>query len=188
MAEPRPDESLREFLDRREHELMSSIASKKAELVAMELELVEVRRAKGSLGITDQRTANLIAESKRTAEQVEAQYSMYRDVGLRLKDVPVASLKIKDLIIRAFLDHFPDGASPAEIGECIQSAYRRKIDSGSIRPNLARLRKDVLIMQAAGTRWVCVPQAARAILHHYRGDGDDDGLFLAMAAAMAWRE
>jgi hypothetical protein len=107
---------------------------------------------------------------------------------MRLRNTPVASLKIKDLITKAFLEWFSDGATPAEIEEYIASAYQRKLLGGSIRPNLARLRKDGVVMQGVGTRWERVPAAVLAIRHHYKGEGEDDGRLLAMAEAFAWRD
>jgi hypothetical protein len=45
------DESLREFLDRREKQLTEAIAARHSELAPMEAELAEIRRTKGALGI-----------------------------------------------------------------------------------------------------------------------------------------
>jgi hypothetical protein len=188
MDEPRTDENLRSFLERRERELMNSIASVKADLASKEVELVEVRRAMGAIGVTDQRSSNAIAEITRSAEEVETQYAAYRVLGLTLRNCAVESLKIKELIAKVLLDHFPTGATPADIGAHIQIMHRRKIDPGSIRPNLARLKNDRILMRDVGTRWMLVPQARTALKFHYKGEGDDDGYMLAMASAMAWRE
>lgn len=188
MDEPRTEENLRDYLERRERELMGRIASARAELASMEVELVEVRRAMGAIGVTDQRVAKEIAEVTKTAGQIERQYAMYRELGLTLRDSAVQNLKIKELIVKALLDHFPGGATPADIGTYIQVTYWRKVDPGSVRPNLARLRKDGILMRDVGTRWMLVPQAAQALRFHYKSVGEDDGYMLAMAEAMAWKE
>jgi hypothetical protein len=58
-----PDESLRDFLDRRERELADEIATLHGQLVPKEAELAEVRRAKGALGIKLSAQATLHADA-----------------------------------------------------------------------------------------------------------------------------
>jgi hypothetical protein len=194
MDQPRT-ENTRDLLDRHERMLLAQRAALQTQMKEMQgqiaqldIEIGYVRRAKGAIGPTDEERARWDAELKKAADEIKRRFDMYREIGDRLRTVPPAELKIKDLIARVFMDRFPDGATPAEIGEQIAASHRRTIDPGSIRPNLARLRVDGIIEQGVGTRWVRVPEAATAILHHYKGEGEDDGYFMVLATAFAWKE
>lgn len=150
------EENVRDLLDRRECELMQQIQLLQTELAALrndlapkEVELIEVRRAKASLGMTasfpwiaslphrpDNQPDNSAAEREKT----------YRSLAETIRNTPPDTLKIKDLLVLAFIEHFQQhGASPADLKAQIQSSYGRDIDPGSVRPNLARLREDGIV-------------------------------------------
>jgi hypothetical protein len=142
MTELRTDETLRKFLDRRERELLNSVAMLKAQIEPLETELAEIRRSKSALRSPDEVAATAAIEAAKNAAALERRFAMYREIGQRLRNTKVQSLKIKDLIVRVFLEHFADGATPADIGGRILASYDRVVDPGSLRPNLARLKGD----------------------------------------------
>jgi hypothetical protein len=191
----KPRKKTREILDQQESDLLADLTALQAQLECLQeeveqvkTEIANVRRAKGAIGPTEEERASWDAAHKQTVDEIRRKFDMYREIGERLRIEPASELKIKDLIAKVFVDHFPDGATPAEIGEQIQTSYRRKVDPGSVRPNLARLREDGIIKQGIGTRWMAVPEAATAVLYHYKGVGEDDGYILALATAFVWKD
>jgi hypothetical protein len=51
------------------------------------------------------------------------------------------TMTIKELVIQALLDHFPEGGSAAAIREFIKNAYGKEIDPGTLRPQMHRLKE-----------------------------------------------
>jgi hypothetical protein len=54
-------------------------------------------------------------------------------------------LTIKELVIRALIDNFPDGGTTVDIRDFIQDAYGRDIMPSSLRPQLHRLKTDEVL-------------------------------------------
>jgi hypothetical protein len=61
-----------------------------------------------------------------------------------------AHMTIKQLVIRALLDHFHKGATAAEIREFIRNGYGREIDPSSLRPQMHRLKAEGILVNDAG--------------------------------------
>jgi hypothetical protein len=196
MSQPQIEENVRDLLDRRERELMQQIQLLQDELAALrndltprEVELIEVRRAKAALGITSESAAPDIAGLPRRSENRTQGYGVDRETACRslvvsIKETPQHSLKIKELLVLAFIEHFQmRGASPADLKIKIQTAYGRDIDPGSIRPNLGRLREDGIVMRSTPPKWVLQPDAATILTPLYFGDD-----LLGAAKAFAWRD
>src|SRR5258708_7402876 len=158
MDQARPNETLREFLTRREAELLGEVDALRAQLAAREKELAEIRRTKTTLGIA-------IIEPEGHQQDRDA---AYRKLAVALRKTVPAEMTIQDLIMRALVDHFHGGATPAEIGGYIREAYSRDIEPGSIRPNLARLRESGLIVHdGLASRWILDPGAIGTITLTY---------------------
>lgn len=195
MDQPNSEENVRELLDRRERELKQQIELLQSELAALrndltprEIELIEVRRAKAALGMTTEtprpETANFPWSDKQSNNYRRGRESVCRSLVATIRDTPRHSLKIKELLVLAFIEHFQMiGATPSDLKAQIHISYGREIDSGSIRPNLGRLREDGIVMRSTPPKWVIQPDAAK-ILNQIYFEND----ILKMAAALAWRE
>jgi hypothetical protein len=185
-----PTETLPEFLDRRERELTEKVRKLRAELTPLETEIIQIRRAKTTLGGSNTQRFSLLGP---TPEEAEAERNLKRDDAYRalantLRHTPPGVLKIKDLIVLAFVSHFQNAsAGPLAISHYIRGRYKRQIDSASIRPNLGRLREDGILMQDANSKWVLDPTAASVILPQYHAADGDEALLKA-AEELAWRE
>jgi hypothetical protein len=196
MEQPHSEENVRDLLDRRERELMQQIDLLQRELAALrkdltpkEIELIEVRRAKAALGMTAESSFVDIASPQQRFENPSSNRKSeledtYHSLSVTIRDTPHHALKIKELLVLAFIEHFQmHGAAPADLKTQIQTSYGREIDPGSIRPNLARLREAGIVMRAIPPKWILRPEAAKIITPTYFG-----GDLLRAAAALAWRE
>jgi hypothetical protein len=196
MEQPHSEENVRDLLDRRERELMQQIELLQSELAALrndltpkEVELIEVRRAKATLGMS---AASSFVDAAGLPRHSDIQpinrgidpTDAYRSMGVTIRDTPHRDLKIKELLLLAFVEHFQHhGAAPADLKAQILTSYGREIDPGSIRPNLARLREVGIVMRAIPPKWVLQPEAARIVSQTYFGND-----LLRFAAALAWKE
>jgi hypothetical protein len=196
MEQPHSEETVRDLLERRERELMQQIELLQSELAALrndltpkEVELIEVRRVKAVLGMTAGRSFSDIASlphrsEHRSDKSAADRENAYRSLATTIRDTPHNALTIKELLVLAFVEHFQvQGAAPADLKAQIQASYGREIDSGSIRPNLARLREDGIVMRAIPPKWMLQPVAANIIAPVYF-----DGDLLRAATALAWRD
>jgi hypothetical protein len=188
------EENVRDLLDRRERELLQQIELLQAELEALrndltprEVELIEVRRAKAALGMAADNAFpwSLTHHCEKQSGSSGADREITcRSLVATMRATPPHSLKIKELLVLAFIEHFQvTGAAPADLKAQIQASYKREIDPGSIRPNLARLREDGIVMRSIAPKWVLQPEAAQILTQIYF---END--LLKAAAALAWRE
>jgi hypothetical protein len=145
------EENLYSFLLRRERELTHRIAALQGQLLPLERELAEIKRTSadvqasthgqpvaGSLetvvGLPPLKNKNYAATLLAAASNV-------------ITDQQYAAMTIKELVIQALLDAFPDGGTPAQIREFISNAYAREIEPSSLRPQMHRLKADGVIGQ-----------------------------------------
>lgn len=188
MNKPHSEENVRDLLVRREGELLNQIELIQAEidelrhdLTPKESELIEVRRAKAALGMS----LSPDDVQRPPVQPVNADVELhYQHVAHALRETPHEVMKIKDLLVVAMIEHFQViGAAPADLKSQIKLSYGRDIDPGSIRPNLARLRDEGIVMRAIPPKWVLRPEAATVMTAiYFNGDLN------RMAAALAWRE
>jgi hypothetical protein len=188
MTEQRSDETLRDFVARRERELVKQVRVLRDQLASKENELLEVQRATAALGI---RAAPAAPTPKETTKPTHPKRRLsdadYVMLAQKIKHASNPSLTIKELIIRAFLDQFREGGKPGQIGQHIHRSYGRRVESGSIRPNLARLRFDGLIRQGVGTTWILDPYVADLMRPVYDAP-NDEGYLMLLATSLAWRD
>jgi hypothetical protein len=168
MEQPRPDETLRDFVERRERELTHQISTLKSQIAPKETELAEIRRTKAALGMLD---PGIAAELSKPNEQ-DVLARTYRSLGIAIREVAPANMKIKELLVRAFIDGFPQGATPGELVDYIPRAYGRVVESPSVRPNLMRLREDGVVMRSVAGRWMLDPEAKNAIGFYSADDNE----------------
>lgn len=166
------DEPLRDYLDRRERELVEEIEGLRNQLIPKEAELAEVRSAESALGMTYGR--NLLEDISARATSVDASNMLQRSsnaiapgawlMGSQSPPVPIPmpalydAMTIKQLVIRALWDNFCEtGATAAELCEFFRYAYGRDVERSSLSPQLSRLR-DIYIEQVAKTgKWQLIP-------------------------------
>jgi hypothetical protein len=68
-------------------------------------------------------------------------------------------MTIKQLVVQALLDHFPEGASLKLIREFIRDGYGRVIEQSSLRPQIHRLKADgVLFHRPENDTWNLLPR------------------------------
>jgi len=159
-----------------------------------ESELADIRRTKESLG---PRPSGLFLDFSRLEPLVSPspsqQQDVYRSLATAISDIPPAQLKIKDLILRAIVEHLRQGCTPAELSECITRAYAREIDSASIRPTLARLKDDGILVRDVAGKWTLDPGAAAFIASEFSKVTEPTDEFwnsplIKAAQALAWRD
>lgn len=64
---------------------------------------------------------------------------------------------IKELVVQALIDDFPNGGKASEIRDFIRAGYGRDIDAASLRPQMHRLKADKVLTQD-GEIWNLDPQ------------------------------
>jgi hypothetical protein len=74
-----------------------------------------------------------------------------------------AAMTIKELVIQALLDHFPNGGTAAQIRDFMRDAYQRVIEPSSVRPQMHRLKADNVLMHDPATDiWNLYPKKRMA--------------------------
>jgi hypothetical protein len=182
MDDPRQnsDETFRDFLDRREAMLVQLIAGLRSELDPLENELAEIKRTRAALGLRQPFIIPPVRPPREAATNHTLKQTLERVVQ---EDISPDDMTIKELILRALMN-FPTGAMPAEIGDYIRAAYKREIDPGSIRPNLARLREaGAVTHDGLASRWILEPQTS-ATLHTLYSETP----LMKLATELAWRD
>jgi hypothetical protein len=149
-------ESLREFLDRRERELLVELAPAENQLLAIRAELIEIRRAKASL----EESAKKLAEALRGSSVVDPAPGALDTLtpfgigGLLGVPLPLRQatlderLSIKQMILKVLEQEVKFrryGATASEIRESIKDEFGREIEGTSLSPQLSRLREDGLV-------------------------------------------
>ena len=157
MDDPRPrnlliqdEESLADYLKRRERDLMRKAAAFRHLLAPVEQQLTEVRQAMQAIGIQQSYESYVEQLTPFLDQDQPASPSLY--LGILNMAEP---LTIKEMIQRALNDHFKQGATPSELSEYMRKAYGREIDRNSISPQLARLRDEGLVQNtnALSGKW-----------------------------------
>ena len=189
MDQPRTDETLRDFLERRERELTQQIRALHSQIAPMEIEITEIRRSKAALGLPPATTpADFVASVgpvPLTARGIERP-NRCRTIAKAIRDKPLGEMSIKQLIIKALFGHFKEGATPLDLSHFLSETYMRAIGSGSIRPILARLREDGMVVRNVEAKWLLDPVAADSLHFHYNDKGSDADWTLRMAEKLAW--
>jgi hypothetical protein len=165
------EETLEQFLDRRERELSARLSAIRGQLAPIEAELEKIQKTRAALIFDTPSTAS----NQRAGATRSVTLAMIGDApqrGMQSKYVPAenpyAGKTIKELTIQALLDHFPLGGSASDIRDFIRDAYTRTIEPSSLRPQMHRLKADgILAHDPAGDRWDFQP-GKRALYDTYR--------------------
>jgi len=130
------DETVFVFLNRREQELTHQIAALRGQIEAKENELSYVKKAKAataiSVGINRQNEPSI----RTSGEMASGKYE---------------TMTIKQLVVQALLDHFPNGGTLAQIRDFMRDGYGRQIEPSSLRPQMHRLKADGVLGQDPST-------------------------------------
>ena len=164
-VDQRPDESVRDFLDRRETALMNQIAALQSQIANRCAELMDVKRAQGALQ-PGALTTNI--EFGRMRAALNEIMDTVREIGgvpgtkdspvlqtrnnalldsdplpiMTLSPMPYRSMTLKALIIQAMIDKFPNGATARELIDFFHDAYGRVVSRSVLSPQLSRLAND----------------------------------------------
>jgi len=178
--------TLPEFLEEREAELLAEmkaigeqIAALQAKLLPLETELSAVRRCKAT--VADKRQTVGIEFSQigpSLAELLAADFitvhggipgastasaaSGSAKLVTRLSGtgaVSYADLTMKELVMKALTDHFPNGASTRKLLEFFRDAWGRNIERTNLSPQISRLYQDGVVGRIPSTReWFLIQQ------------------------------
>jgi hypothetical protein len=174
---PPVNETLEQFLDRREKDLLARVSVLRGQLGPAEAELIQIQKWKAviamnaadSLGLP-QRNHNSVVEPALGVvpasdySGLSALSALNHPSPLALGGVPgvaisqlsavnprFATATIKELVIQALLDGFPNGATMMEIRDFIRAGYSREIQPSSLRPQMHRLKADQVLGQDPST-------------------------------------
>lgn len=164
--------NLREFLETRERELVTEINDLHGKLAPLEAELAEVRRARGALGIplapigalgigliNSTPSAALLSLLNEAADRATNIRRLIPGLGTQSlgsgQRVPVshyADMTMKQLVVKALSEHFPEGATTRQLLDFFRDAWGRNIERTNLSPQLFRLFRDRVISRNILTR------------------------------------
>lgn len=154
-----PNESLKDFLHRRQRQLRQLVSAIQGQLIAAQTELEEVRHAMKAIGLqpgtplSDMRPKSgligLGAAFDATAEVTLGADGPAPPLSADALDALLAEQPtIKELVVLALTNHFrDDGASPEQLREYFLVAHGRDVERTSLSPQLTRLKEDGVIKQ-----------------------------------------
>ena len=170
---PPVNETLEQFLDRREKELLARVSALRGQLNPAEAELAQIQQMKavifgatpgalsGANHLLPQRNHNSLMEPALGVVRA-ADLSAISDLNsfsplststglgypwLSSVNPRFATATIKELVIQALLDGFPNGGNMMEIRDFIRAGYGREIQPSSLRPQMHRLKADKVLVQ-----------------------------------------
>lgn len=126
-------ERIKDTLARVEADLSRKVQALREELIPLERELSEVRRALAA--VSPEEPPALLQFLERPASPS-----------------PYAGMTIKQLALQALREQFATGATAADLLSFIETAYDRKIDRASFSPQLSRLKEEGLVRRI-GRYW-----------------------------------
>jgi len=219
-------ENVAYFLARREHELRSRLAALRGQMKPLETELAQVQQMRALLPEPDPKLledlAKLLAsqtiagqsETLASQAEVEARPNVISRILADLPDPtsidlpplsPWTGRTIKDLVIQALIDAFPQGGNATQIRNFIQNGYHREVDAGSLRTQLHRMKAAGILGRDDSTDTWNFADSKRALYQMYDHPTSRAGMselqdeprsaeeiesdeFLRAASALAWRE
>jgi hypothetical protein len=82
--------------------------------------------------------------------------------------VSFSSMSLKELILRALVDNFPEGATTQELREFLANAYRRIVDRTSLSPQISRLYADNIVQRGQEPHsWKLNPGVTERLKNEY---------------------
>jgi hypothetical protein len=173
---PPANETLEQFLDRREKELLARVSALRGQLNPAEAELAQIQQMKAAISMSAAHPlgANLLLPQRNHNSLMEPALGVVRAADLSaISDLngfsPLststgvgystlsavnprfATATIKELVIQALLDGFPHGGTMMDIRNFIRAGYGREIQPSSLRPQMHRLKADGVLGQDTST-------------------------------------
>lgn len=136
---------VKSLLDHRESELIARIDELRAQLAPAEAELEDVRAAKA---VVAAQAARRIAKLPATGGEASASSRSYYDgvYGERAPTSQFRNLTMKELVRKALLEQFDDGATARQLLDLFHHEYGRvDIIRSSLSPQLSRLKVEGVI-------------------------------------------
>ena len=139
---------MRRFLDDHERSLKERIGALRSEIVPLEHELLEVRMAKAALHKEDISSSEpKLALASPGVLKIHDANSTAQTTTVVLTTDPFRSpyfqLTIKQLVIKALTDHFPNGGTANQMLDLFANVWGRgEILRTSLSPQLSRLKDD----------------------------------------------
>jgi hypothetical protein len=142
---------LRRYLERREKELLETIDEIGAGAEDLQTEFAEVRKVKSAIGL-------IPAKEFSVGDSCDTPLAEWESVPEAV-GIPYQSLTIKELVLKALREHFPNGATIAQLIEFFRDKWGRDIDRPSLSPQLSRLYAAGQITQFGNRReWHLMPE------------------------------
>jgi hypothetical protein len=141
--EPQMNE-LRRYLTDRERELRETVDEIAGDLADVSNELAEVQKVKASIGV-------IPTKQRGFGDAFGQPFAEWEFVPEAVR-IPYQSLTIKELVQKALKEHFPTGATIAQLGDFFREKWGRGIDRPSLSPQLSRLYRQGLIGRIRSTR------------------------------------
>jgi hypothetical protein len=148
-------ESLREFLDRRERELLSELLPTEATVAAIRAELAEIRRARNGVGGIPMPPSAALLGSGPLDAIAPLTGIPFPDLSSPLLAKSDERPTIKELVVNALATNQEFrryGATAAELKECLKHMFDRDVEMSSLSPQLSRLRDDGVLTLENG-KW-----------------------------------
>jgi hypothetical protein len=148
--------SLRQLLDEYERDILMRMDPVRKELAILERDLADVRKAKNA--IESESGGRLVMRLLSTSEIMRppraGSYGGGEDGPPRnAPPSPYAKLTMKQLVRKALGEHFPNGATAAELLDFFANAWgRNDIVRTSLSPQLSRLKQEGIII-LRGKTW-----------------------------------
>ena len=207
------EENLYEFLIRRERELEHQISALRGQIELMRgnlaqrvLELEQIKNFRASKpspvdgafpwtnsNATFGNAVDVPALAALAAQNATGSF----ETLLALKAAETAhyqKMTIKELVIQALIDHFPNGGTANNIRDFIHNGYGRTIEPASLRPQMHRLKADMILTLDANDVWNLDPRkrvlygmynhpTSRAAMKELQTDEPDENTMLKVGSS-----
>lgn len=138
------NETLRDFVVRREGELRDLLTAARGTVASLEQELAQVEQTKRTL-VAD--PANALDAIPRANSNATVWFESVPAIGQLLTNAAAENMTIKQLVVKALRDRYPAGTTAMDLRDFMRNAYRRTVEPSSLRPQLSRLKADGWIEQ-----------------------------------------
>jgi hypothetical protein len=160
------DEPLRAFITRRRRELQNQLTAARGTVAAIEIQLTELDRAEQALPPAAPPPNLFNIPPPNALDNIPPAISnaaaLLASSGLTEPLMPIPggyeNMTIKQLVVKALHDNHPNGLTTTELREFIRDAYSREIESNSLRPQLARLATEGMILRDPNTEFWTLPK------------------------------
>jgi hypothetical protein len=199
------EETVDQFLARRERELIAQISALRGQLAPKEAELAHVQHMRSFLPGGPNAPSAASFDATNSVSVGPLRIGLLPDPAVAEKtgsivDILYGTKTIKELTIQALLDHFPNGGSAAAIRDFIRDAYNRVVEPASMRAQMHRLKADDILGHEPSTDTWNFRDGKRALYARYDhptsrkamkelqdDSSDDDNALLEAATKLAWR-